>query len=158
MFPVLPIHRLNERPTRRARLVDITCDSDGEVDKFIDLKDIKQALEVHELIPGEPYYLAFVLVGAYQDTMGDMHNLLGRVHEAEVLLDASGATTISAVRRGENVVDVLACFGFSEADLVGGIGSALSERVDAGELSRDEAASLLEEYRGGLRRYTYLDR
>lgn len=156
LFPVLPIHRLKEIPTRRATLVDITCDSDGEVDKFVDLKDIKQALEVHELVPGEPYYLAFVLVGAYQDTMGDLHNLFGRVHEAEVVLDPRGKAVISNVRRGEQAAEALDYFGFAEDELVASIDTALREKVHRGELSGEAAAGLLEDYRSRLRHYTYL--
>jgi arginine decarboxylase len=158
LFPVVPVHRLHERPTRRAKLVDITCDSDGTVDKFIDLKDIKEALEVHALKPGEPYYLAFVLVGAYQDTMGDMHNLFGRVHEAEVILDPRGATVIRNVRRGDSAGDALRCFGFHADELVESIEAKLREQVNDGGLPRDEAAELLEDYRLRLRRYTYLNR
>ena len=158
LFPVLPVHRLNERPTRRAQLVDITCDSDGTVDKFVDLKDIKGALEVHELVPGEPYYLAFVLVGAYQDTMGDLHNLFGRVHEAEVFLDPSGKTLIHNIRRGENAREALALFGFHQDELVAGIEAGLKRRVTAGELGDDQAQELLASYKAGLERYTYLAR
>jgi len=158
LFPVLPIHRLNERPTRRARLVDITCDSDGEVDKFIDLRDIKQALEVHELVAGEPYYLGFLLVGAYQDTMGDLHNMFGRVHEAEVILDSNGQTVIQSLRRGESAGDALRQFAFDEEELAERIGEALRAREDAGEVDREQASALLEDYRIRLRRYTYLER
>jgi arginine decarboxylase len=158
LFPIVPIHRLNERPTRRAKLMDITCDSDGTVERFIDLKDIKNALEVHALVPGEPYYLAFVLVGAYQDTMGDMHNLFGRVHEAEVLLDPKGATVIRNVRRGESAGEALRCFGFHDDEIVESVGSKLRDRVNEGEMDGDEAAALLEDYRNRLRRYTYLKR
>ena len=158
MFPVLPIHRLTEAPTRKASLVDITCDSDGEVDRFVDLKDIKESLEVHELVQGDPYYLAFVLVGAYQDTMGDLHNLFGRVHEAEVVLDSSGKQVLRSVRRGEGAVDALRYFGYQERDLVESIGAGLRERVDCGQLDTQKAAGLLEDYRQRLRRYTYLQR
>ena len=158
LFPVLPIHRLNERPARRAKLVDITCDSDGEVDRFIDLKDIKDALEVHDLVPGEPYYLAFVLVGAYQDTMGDLHNLLGRVHEAEVVLDARARTVIRNVRRGEDARDALGCFGFHEDDLVERLDVALRERVRTNGLTREDADALLASYRERLQGYPYLTR
>jgi len=157
LFPALPIHRLNERPTRRARLVDITCDSDGVVDKFIDRKDIKEALEVHELKPDEPYYLAFVLVGAYQDTMGDLHNLFGRVHEAEVLLDERGSTAIRKIRRGEDAGDALRYFGFDEDELTESIGAVLRQRVHDGTLDERGAADLLEDFRVRMRRYTYLD-
>jgi arginine decarboxylase len=156
LFPVVPVHRLNETPTRKATLGDITCDSDGEVEKFVDLKDIKDALEVHELRAGEPYYLAFVLVGAYQDTMGDMHNLFGRVHEAEVLLDPRGKTVIREVRRGEAAADTLACFGYEQEELVERVAGGLREKVHRGEMDREEAARLLDDYRERLTHYTYL--
>ncbi len=156
LFPVVPIHRLNETPTRKATLGDITCDSDGEVEKFVDLKDIKDSLEVHELRPDEPYYLAFVMVGAYQDTMGDMHNLFGRVHEAEVILDPRGKTVIRDVRRGEVASDPLACFGYIETELLESVGTALREKVHRGEMAREEASELLEDYRERLTHYTYL--
>jgi arginine decarboxylase len=158
LFPVVPVHRLHERPTRRAKLVDVTCDSDGTIDKFVDLRDLKEALEVHELVPGEPYYLAFVLVGAYQDTMGDMHNLFGRVHEAEVVLDPRGSTVIRNLRRGQSSGDALRSCGYHDEDLVEGVGAKLRERVREGGLEQGEAARLLEDYRGRLRRYTYLNR
>ncbi len=157
LFPVIPIHRLNEPPSRRATLVDITCDSDGEVAKFVDLKDIKDALEVHDLRPGEPYYLGFVLVGAYQDTMGDMHNLFGRVHEAEVVLDPLGRALIRDVRRGEPAGDTLACFGYGESDLVESVAAGLREKVSRGEIPREDADGLLDDYRQRLTHYTYLD-
>ncbi len=156
LFPVIPIHRLNEPPSRKATLGDITCDSDGEVEKFVDLKDIKEALEVHEIRPGEPYFLGFVLVGAYQDTMGDMHNLFGRVHEAEVILDPRGNTMIRDVRRGEQARDTLSCFGYDEDEMAEKVRGALRERIDRGEMSGEDAQTLLETYRDRLREYTYL--
>lgn len=158
LFPVLPIQRLNERPTQRARLVDITCDSDGSVDKFVDLREIKDALEVHTLNDGEPYYLAFALVGAYQDTMGDQHNLLGRVHEAEIVVDETGAMRIVSTREGESAMDALSYFGFSESELIDGLARRLERRVAAGHLDGGRAASLLEDYRMRLGQYTYLER
>jgi arginine decarboxylase len=157
LFPVIPVHRLNEPPTRKVTLVDITCDSDGMIDKFVDLKDIKDAIEVHDLRPGEPYYLAFVLVGAYQDTMGDMHNLFGRVHEAEVILDQRGKAMVRDVRRGEPARDTMACFGYDEAELVEKVSTNLRERVHRGEISREDADELVESYRHRLAQYTYLD-
>jgi len=157
LFPVMPIHRLDERPTRRASLVDITCDSDGEVSKFVDLKDIKEALEVHPLLPGETYYLAFLLIGAYQDTIGDLHNLFGRVNEAEALLDESGQVVIRNVRLGERAADTLHTFGFTEADLLRQIEVGLRERVADGRLDEQAAHSLLADYKERLALYTYLD-
>jgi arginine decarboxylase len=157
LFPIIPVHRLNELPTRKATLADITCDSDGEVEKFVDLKDIKDALEVHELKDGEPYYLAFALVGAYQDTMGDMHNLFGRVNEAEVILGPKGVPVVTDVRRGEPASETLACFGYDRADLAEAVKSQLRERVNRGEISEADAAAFLENYTIRLSQYTYLD-
>ena len=157
LFPIIPVHRLNEEPTHRATLADITCDSDGEVEKFVDLKDIKDALEVHELKEGEPYYLAFALVGAYQDTMGDMHNLFGRVNEAEVILGPKGAPVVTDVRRGEPASETLACFGYDRADLAEAVKAQLRERTNRGEISEEDAAAFLENYTARLSQYTYLD-
>jgi arginine decarboxylase len=156
LFPVVPIHRLNEMPSRKATIADITCDSDGEVEKFVDLKDIKEALEVHELRPGEPYYLGFVLVGAYQDTMGDMHNLFGRVHEAEVILDPRGKTVVRDVRRGETAGETCSCFGYDVEEMVANVQAAARDRVDRGAMTEDEARSHVEDFRAHLASYTYL--
>jgi arginine decarboxylase len=157
LFPIVPIQRLNETPTRKATLGDITCDSDGDVEKFVDLKDIKDALEVHELREGEPYYLAFALVGAYQDTMGDMHNLFGRVHEAQVILGPKGVPVVSDVRRGETAGETLACFGYVPEELVESVRAQLADKTRRGDVSSDEAEAILEAYRSRLAQYTYLD-
>lgn len=157
LFPVVPVHRLDEAPTRRATLVDITCDSDGQVEKFVDRKRIKEALEVHELRPGQPYYLAFALVGAYQDTMGDMHNLFGGVNDVQVILDPRDGTVIHEVRAGDPAGHTLRAFGYSEDDLSETVARALGERVSAGDLDEAEAAGLIESYRRRLRELTYLE-
>jgi len=157
LFPIIPVHRLNELPTRKATLADITCDSDGEVEKFVDLKDIKDALEVHEIKEGEAYYLAFALVGAYQDTMGDMHNLFGRVNEAEVILGPKGTPVVSDVRRGEPAHETLACFGYDGTDLTEAVKTQIRERMNRGEISEEDATAFLDNYTAGLSQYTYLD-
>jgi arginine decarboxylase len=157
LFPVMPIHRLNQSPTRKATLVDITCDSDGGVEKFVDLKDLKSALEVHELIPGQPYYLAFLLIGAYQDTIGDLHNLFGRAHEAEIVLDASGDPVVRQTIPGESAAETVASLGYRREDLLDSIHGGLQRKVDADEMSTGSAEALLEDYRQLLSRYTYLD-
>jgi arginine decarboxylase len=157
LFPVMPIHRLNQPPTRKATLVDITCDSDGGVEKFVDLKDLKGALEVHELIPGRPYYLAFLLIGAYQDTIGDLHNLFGRANEAEIVLDESGNPVVRRTIAGESAAETLASLGYRREDLLDSIHGGLQRKVDAGELSDGDARGLLDDYRQRLSRYTYLD-
>jgi len=112
---------------------------------------------VHDVRPGEPYYLAFVLVGAYQDTMGDMHNLFGRVHEAQVILGPKGAPVVSDVRKGEVAGETLACFGYDASELVEAVRAQLRERTNRGEMTADESEAFLETYRGRLGQYTYLD-
>ncbi len=156
LFPVVPIHRLREKPGRLATLVDITCDSDGEMDKFVDLKDIKDALELHPLDGDEPYCLAMLLVGAYQDTMGDLHNLFGSVNEADVVVDDAGKLHIKRVRRGNSVRETLAAFGYEARDLAARLQAVLEERQAQNGLSPREARQLLSEYRGQFDAYTYL--
>ncbi len=110
LFPVMPIHKLDQYPDRQATLVDITCDSDGKVSKFIDLQDVRDTLPLHRLQPGEPYYLGFFLMGAYQDIMGDLHNLFGRVNEAHVFLDEDETSGwyIEETIAGSTIGEVLA--------------------------------------------------
>jgi len=156
MFPILPIHRLNERPEVQASLVDITCDSDGEVDAFVDRKEVKGALEVHELIPGRPYYLGFLLVGAYQEAMGSAHNLFGRVHESEAVMDRAGSLHVRLSARGQSALDTLGRFGHEESRLVASVRQRLKVRVEAGDLSRKQGERLAGEYADRLREYTYL--
>ncbi len=155
LFPVVPIHRLREKPDRRATLVDITCDSDGEIDKFVDLKDIKEALEIHAL-DGQPYYLALVLIGAYQDTMGDLHNLFGSVNEAHVVVDDEGKVHVKRIRRGNSVRETLASFGYDARDLAARMQAILEERQSHDGITPKEARLLLSEYRGQFDTYTYL--
>lgn len=156
LYPVVPIQRLREKPDHRVTLVDITCDSDGEIDKFVDLKDIKEALEVHRLDPEEPYYLAALLLGAYQDTMGDLHNLFGSVNEAHVVVDDGGKVHIKRSRRGNSVREALAAFGYDAKDLAARLQAALEEGVKRKVLSSTESRQLLSEYRGQFDAYTYL--
>ena len=157
LFPVVPIQRLDERPTQRASLADITCDSEGEVEKFVDLRDEKEALEVHALREGEPYRIAFLMLGAYQDTMGDLHNLFGRVHEVDVRLDENGTTTLGEVREGESAGDTLAAFGFTGDVLMNGVKLALGRQVENGALKKQDAEELQADYLKRLGGYTYLD-
>ena len=156
LFPVVPIRRLREKPDHRVTLVDITCDSDGEIDKFVDLKDIKEALEVHHLNDGEPYHLAVALVGAYQDTMGDLHNLFGAVNEAHVVVDEEGVAHLKRTRRGSSVRETLAAFGYDPKDLAARLQAMLEDGIKREILSPTEARQLLSEYRGQFDAYTYL--
>jgi hypothetical protein len=107
LFPIMPVHRLDERPTRNAVLADITCDSDGKIDHFVSLRETKRTLEVHELHDGEPYYLAAFMVGAYQETLGDLHNLFGDTHVVHIKLHDEGGWWIEETVKGDTAAEVL---------------------------------------------------
>jgi arginine decarboxylase len=156
LFPTVPIHRLDEQPTVPATLCDVTCDSDGEVDRFPDVRDVKDRLDLHVLEPGKPYYLAILLIGAYQDVLGDYHNLFGRVDEATIRLGKSGARITEAVP-GDDSDDVLRIFRHDPERMFKSIQEQARAEVRTGRLSRAEANEILAEYREALEGYTYLD-
>ena len=156
LFPIVPIHRLNEKPQSKAQLVDITCDSDGQVDKFVDLKDIKSALEVHDSIEGQPYYLAFLLIGSYQDTMGDLHNLFGCVHDAQIYVDDQGRAHIKSVKKGDTMAQTVEMFGYDRVELIQNVKNALRERVNENRLTEEVASKLAEDYVKKFQTYPYL--
>ena len=156
LFPMVPIHRLRERPRIRATLCDVTCDSDGEVDRFPDLRDVKDSLEVHALQPGKPYYLAILLVGAYQDVLGDFHNLFGRVDEAFVKLGKSGAR-VTRVIPGDDADDVLRLYRQDPEAMVASLQEQTRTEIRERKMTRAEANEILAEYREALEGYTYLD-
>jgi arginine decarboxylase len=158
LFPVLPLHRLNEAPTRRAILADITCDSDGKVDRFIDLRDVKRTLELHPLKKDEPYYLGFFLVGAYQEILGDMHNLFGDTNVVHVDLDDGGRPRLTHVLRGERVQDVLEYVEYFEPDLLSNLRRSVEKALEDGRITFEESALLYRRYEAGLHGYTYLTR
>ncbi|HEU5456859.1 MAG TPA: biosynthetic arginine decarboxylase, partial [Nocardioides sp.] len=134
LFPTMPIHRLNERPTRRAILADLTCDSDGKVDKFIDLRDVKSVLEVHPVQPGRPYYLAMFLVGAYQEILGDLHNLFGDTNAIHISMDEEHGYRIERVIEGDSVAEVLTYVQYEKQDLVRRMRSRLEVAVRTGTI------------------------
>lgn len=156
LFPIVPIHRLNEKPQSKAQLVDITCDSDGQVDKFVDLKDIKNALEVHDSIEGQPYYLAFLLIGSYQDTMGDMHNLFGSVNDAQIYVDDHGRAIVKSVKKGDTMAQTVEMFGYDRVELIQNVKNALRERVNENQLTPEVASKLAEDYVKKFQMYPYL--
>jgi len=156
LYPVVPIHRLDERPTVRATLCDVTCDSDGEVDRFPDLRKVKDSLEVHALQEGKPYYLAILLVGAYQDVLGDFHNLFGRVDEALVKLGKGGAR-VTRVIPGDDADDVLRLYRQDPEAMVSSIQEQTRVGIRDRNLTRAAANEILAEYREALEGYTYLD-
>lgn len=156
LFPVLPIHRLDEEPRRRATLVDITCDSDGKIDRFIDRDEPKDTLEVHALEDKEPYYIGVFLVGAYQEILGDMHNLFGDTHIVHVDVDAAGRPKLKHIERGDRVQDVLEYVDYHKRDLLRDLRRELEEALEEGRLTADESAHLVARFEAGLAGYTYL--
>lgn len=159
LFPVMPIHRLKEEPTHHATLVDITCDSDGKVSKFIDLQDVKETLPLHELNAHEPYYIGFFLMGAYQDIMGDLHNLFGRVNEAHVFLDEDeeDGFYIEETIEGSTIAEVLSMTQWNQSDLIRGFKKQVDAAIKSDRLKPNEGMKLLTTYERGLKHYTYLD-
>ncbi len=157
LFPIVPIHRHNEKPSRDATLVDITCDSDGKVCKFIDLRDISDTLNVHPLKDNEPYYLGFFLMGAYQDIMGDLHNLFGRVHEVHVFLDETepGGYYIEEIIPGDSITKVLSLTQYSSDYLKKSIKSQIDQKVRESEIKPREGVDMQNFYDRYLKSYTY---
>ena len=156
LFPVLPVTRLNEEPTERATLCDITCDSDGQIDKFVDLRDVKQALELHN-VNSEPYYLAIPLVGAYQESLGMRHNLLGTANEAHFLVDDAGRPHLDKVIRGESLLQVLNNAGYSEQTLQEGFAQLLASAETQGKISAEEKAALAQSFQSTVESFSYLE-
>ncbi len=157
LFPILPIHRLNEKPGELGTLADITCDSDGKIEKFIDLRDIKEALPLHALRNGEPYYIGVCLMGAYQDVLGDLHNLFGEAHEVLVTVDEQGRPKIEDVLPGESCQRVLEYMNYDRTEILDSIDKQL-RRVAGRSLKKDEVRAIYREFEEVFPRYTYLER
>jgi arginine decarboxylase len=159
LFPVMPVHRLSHPPDRNGTLVDITCDSDGKVSKFIDLQDVRETLPLHRIIPGQPYYLGLFLMGAYQDIMGDLHNLFGRVNEAHVFLDEDEESGwyIEEVIEGSTIASVLSMTQWDENFLTRLLKVQVDAAIKSDRLKPSEAMRLLSHYERALRGYTYLN-
>ncbi|MEP6715595.1 MAG: biosynthetic arginine decarboxylase [Terriglobia bacterium] len=156
LFPIMPIHRLQEKPTRHAVLGDITCDSDGKVDQFIDRRDVKRTLALHEY-NGENYYLGAFMVGAYQEILGDLHNLFGDTNAVHVRLSASGEVMLDEVIKGDTVREVLDYVQFKTDSLVAKLRRSVEVAVREGRLTYEESGRLLRFYEEGLHGYTYLE-
>ncbi len=157
IFPVMPIHRLDEYPSRRATLADITCDSDGRVDRFVDRRDVKQSLELHPLRQGEEYYLGAFLVGAYQETLGDLHNLFGDTHVVHLRFDENGRWWIEQVVEGDTVREVLSYVQYDTHYLRQRIRRECERAVASGRMTVAESRTLMRTYDAGLSGYTYLE-
>lgn len=162
LFPIMPLSRLTERPSREATLVDITCDSDGQVNKFIDLRDVRDTLPLHNLISNgngqEPYYLGFFLMGAYQDIMGDLHNLFGRANEIHVFLDPDepAGYYVEEIIEGNTIVQSLAAVQYDPNELKRQMKAQIDEAIKSDRLKPSEGMRLLDDYERGLKDYTYL--
>jgi arginine decarboxylase len=154
LFPIMPIHRLNERPTRRGTLADLTCDSDGRVDSFIDLEDVNKVLPLHST-NGEPYYVAAFLVGAYQEILGDLHNLFGDTNAIRVVCSGD-RYRVAHVQRGDTVSDVLGYVAFDRRDLLRRVQETCEQALWEKRVSARETALLLKRFEEGLNAYTYL--
>jgi arginine decarboxylase len=156
LFPVMPIHRLDERPTQRGTFVDLTCDSDGRLDQFIDRDDVKHVLPLHAP-NGRPYYIAVFLVGAYQETLGELHNLYGDTGTVHVKLQAGVPYKIEHVVEGDSVEEVLGYVNYGRRRLSEHVRRAVEDALARGEISIEESARLRRRFEQGLSGYTYLD-
>ncbi|NUQ60951.1 MAG: biosynthetic arginine decarboxylase [Pirellulales bacterium] len=156
LFPLMPIHRLNERPTHHAVLGDITCDSDGKIERFIDRRDVKRTLPLHTF-DGQPYYLGVFLVGAYQEILGDLHNLFGDTNAVHVSVDAEGEVIVDALIKGDSVSEVLQYVQFDPKTLFGQLRAAVERAIRESKIDDRQAGQLLRFYEAGLEGYTYLE-
>ncbi len=155
LFPIMPIHRLTEEPTKRATLADLTCDSDGKIDQFIDLYDVKHVLELHPIKPGDPYYLGMFLNGAYQEIMGNLHNLFGDTNAVHIALTPNGYR-IDHVVKGDTMTEVLGYVQYDSEDLVESIRQQTEQALQEKRITLQESQLLLQNYERSLSRYTYL--
>jgi len=154
LFPTLPIDKLNKQPTRRAVLADLTCDSDGKMDEFIDLRDVKHYLELHPP-NGDPYFIATFLVGAYQEILGDLHNLFGDTDAVHVKVDGEGYR-VEHVVEGDSVTEVLSYVQYTKDDLIARVRRAMEAALRDKRLTPAESGRLMRRYEEALDGYTYL--
>lgn len=158
LFPIMPIHRLCEKPDRSAILADITCDCDGKIDRFIDLHDINHTLTLHQLKNGDEYILGVFLVGAYQETLGDLHNLMGDTNVISVHLNEDGELDYTHEIEGDSVADVLSYVEYAPRDMIARVRRSAEHALRNGLISAQERKQIMEAYESGLRGYTYFER
>lgn len=158
IFPVMPIHRLHEEPNHSATLADLTCDSDGKIEKFIDTEtgDYKRTIQLHKFHEGQPYYLGVFLTGAYQEILGDLHNLFGDTDAVHISIGEAGYT-IDHYVPGDTVTEVLTYVQFGRAEMVDSVRQATEESIQSGSITKQEAKLLIKHYEEGLSGYTYLE-
>ena len=157
LFPIMPIHRLEECPQRRAVLADITCDSDGKIDRFVSHREVKRTLELHDYRAGEEYYLAAFLVGAYQETLGDLHNLFGDTHVVHIRLADDGTWCIDEVVMGDTANRVLEYMEYDVAELYPALARDCERAIRDGRMTVSESQALKRFYEGELNGYAYLE-
>lgn len=156
IFPVMPIHRLNEEPTHRAIIADLTCDSDGKIDQFVQKPDRQGYLRLHDMVSGQPYYIGIFLVGAYQETLGALHNLFGDANAVHVELDSDGRWEINHVIEGNTIKEVLGYVGHNPQDLIERLRAAIEVALKSNRLTTEESAKLQKKFKEALESYTYL--
>lgn len=157
LFPVMPVHRLQEYPGRKGVISDITCDSDGQIDHFIDQQGVKRTLELHELKDGEEYYLGVFLVGAYQETLGDLHNLMGDNNVVSVRIEDDGSYEVVREQQGDTVADVLSYVEYEPRRIMEDLRSVAERAVREGRITPSQRFSFLQTFEDGLRGYTYFE-
>lgn len=158
LFPIMPIHRLIEEPTRKAVIADITCDCDGKIDRFIDLHDVKRTLPLHEMKNGDDYYIGIFLVGAYQETLGDLHNLFGDTNVVSVRINVDGTFNLVRELHGDSVADVLTYVEFDPKVMQSRFRQTAEEAIHEGLINATERRDITRAYENGLRGYTYYER
>ncbi len=158
IFPVMPIHRLTEEPKRQAILADITCDSDGKIDTFAGLHDVRKTIPLHELKENEEYYLGIFLVGAYQETLGDLHNLLGDTHVVSVRINSDSTFDFVREIEGDSISDVLSYVEYQPKDLVELFRKKAEEAVRSGTITPQQRRTVMNAYEESMRGYTYFER
>lgn len=157
LFPIMPIHRLKELPKRNAVIADITCDCDGKIDSFIDLREVSKTLPLHELKKGEDYYIGIFLVGAYQETLGDLHNMFGDTNVISIRINSSGDYDIVREFQGDDVETVLSYVEYDPVEMRTGFARTVEEALKAGLINENEKKSILKAYETGLTGYTYYE-
>ena len=158
LFPIMPIHRLAEFPSRQGIISDITCDSDGRIDSFIDSQGMKPTLDLHPLRDGEEYYLGVFLVGAYQETLGDLHNLLGDTNVVSIRALDDGSFEYVREISGDSVADILSYVEYDPRRILDDLRSTAEKAVREGRISPSQRFDIMQAFEDGLRGYTYFER
>jgi arginine decarboxylase len=155
LFPIMPIHRLNEQPTERGTLADLTCDSDGKIDRFIDLRDVKHILELHQFKPDEPYYLGIFLNGAYQEILGDLHNLFGDTNTIHIHLTET-SYRVEHVVKGDSMTEVLRYVQYDPEAMLESVRLETERALQQKRITLTQSRLLIRHFENSLAGYTYL--